>query len=61
MFVFRNSELGVKEGDQIHFQVMFKAKPRPHDIESMKFECTYASSDVPVQKGFTAIGIRRVK
>ena len=58
-FVFRSTSLGVKRGDELHFRVMFKQKPRPHKIEQMTFECTYASDDAPVEKGFTAIGFRR--
>lgn len=60
-FVFRDSSLGIKEGDELQFQVMFKSKPRPHKIESMKFEVTYASEDAPIERGFSAIGFRRTK
>ena len=61
MFVFRDSALGIKAGDELHFQPMFKAKPRPHKIESMKFEVTYTSEDAPIERGFSAIGFRRTK
>lgn len=59
MFVFRSSSLGIKAGDELIFRVMFRVKPRPHKIEAMKFEVTYASDDAPVEKGFAVIGFRR--
>lgn len=59
MFVFRNSSLGIKAGDELVFRVVFKTRERPHKIESMKFEVTYASDDAPVEKGFAVIGFRR--
>ena len=59
MFVFRNSSLGVKKGDEILFRVMFKTRERPHKIESMRFLVTYATDDAPVEKGFSVIGFRR--
>lgn len=58
-FIFRNADLGIKQGDQIHFRVMFKARPRPHDIEKQKYVATYVSADAPIDKGFMVIGIRR--
>ena len=60
LFIFRSSSFGIKKGDEILFRVMFKTRERPHKIEQMRFAVTYASEDAPVEKGFTAIGIRRV-
>lgn len=59
MFVFRSSSLGIKVGDELIFRVVFKTRERPHKIEAMKFEVTYASDDAPIEKGFAAIGFRR--
>ena len=59
-FVFRSSSMGIKAGDELIFRVMFRVKPRPHKIESMKFKVTYATDDAPIEKGFTAIGFRRM-
>ena len=58
-FVFRNSSLGIKPGDELIFRVMFRVKPRPHKIENMKFKVTYASDDATIEKGFAVIGFRR--
>ena len=57
-FIFRN--IPAKEGDEIIFTVMFRTRPRPNPIESMRFLVTYATNDAPIDKNFWAIGIRRI-
>lgn len=57
-FIFRN--IPMKEGDEVTFRVMFKTRPRPHPIETMRFRVTYATKDAPIDKGFWVIGIRRI-
>ena len=59
MFVFRNSNCGVKENDTLQFRVIFKGKQRPHKIETQRFLVTHVSSDAPIEKGFSAIAFRR--
>ena len=57
-FVFRG--MPAKKGDVLIFKTIFKNKVIPHEIDKMMFIVTYATNDAPVEKGFWAIGFKKV-
>ena len=57
-FVFRG--MSAKKGDILIFKTIFNGKEIPHEIDKMRFRVAYATNDAPVEKGFWAIGFRRV-
>ena len=60
-FIFRNSEMGYRVGDSVLFRVIKNSKPKMHDIEKHTYVIAYLTDNAPIESGFVALGLRRVK
>lgn len=59
-FIFRDMKYKLGKGDQLTFQPYKNGKMTRHPIEKLKFRVTYVSKEEPIEKGFIAIGFRRI-
>lgn len=61
-FIFRENRYKFRAGDIVSFSVVRAGKPVRHSIDNNSFVITYVGDEglVPVQKGFSVIGIRRI-